>query len=147
MFCWKILIFFGEILIILWTFLQNFIQKYKFYIWVYFKGGTKSEVGKFLSDWKLKKIFRGTKMKIWHIYKDKKKFNSLIIVRNKYHLIIFCFYLFTFCPYLNVASKSCEHTRLSSNKLIFFVFFRKGAMSNEEKHIKSIMFFLGEKNK
>jgi len=29
-------------------FFQNFIQKYVFYIWVYFKGGTKSKNGKLL---------------------------------------------------------------------------------------------------
>ena len=33
----KISIFLGKILIILWIFMQNFIQKYEFHIWVYFK--------------------------------------------------------------------------------------------------------------
>jgi len=47
-------------LIILWIFLQNFIQKYEFYIWVYFKKepkvplkkkrGTKSENEKKFRD-------------------------------------------------------------------------------------------------
>jgi len=54
------------------NFVQNFTQKYEFYIWVYFKGGTKSEDGKFCRDQKLKKFFRGDKTKIWHIYRDQK---------------------------------------------------------------------------
>jgi len=37
---------FGDILIILWIFLQNFIQKYEFYVWVYFKRGTKVNMKK-----------------------------------------------------------------------------------------------------
>jgi len=37
----------GEIIIILQNFLQNFIQKYEFYIWVYLKGETKSEMENF----------------------------------------------------------------------------------------------------
>ena len=62
----------GEILIILWIFLQNFIQKYEFYIWVYIKRVTKSEDGKFLEDKKLKENFKETKTKSWYIYKGQK---------------------------------------------------------------------------
>jgi len=54
----------GEILVILWFFLQNFIQKYEFYIWVYFKGGTKSEDEKILGTKSRKKILEGLKWKV-----------------------------------------------------------------------------------
>jgi len=64
MFCWKILILFGRDSYNILIFLQNFIQKYEFYIWVYFKIGSKSEGEKHLGDQKLKKFFRGTITKI-----------------------------------------------------------------------------------
>jgi len=47
------------------NFLQNFIQKYEFYKWVYFKGGTESEDGKNFKD--QKKIFRETKTKLTYL--------------------------------------------------------------------------------
>ena len=46
----------GEILIILWIFLKNFIQKYEFYIRVYYKVETKSEDEKLLGT-KNRRIF------------------------------------------------------------------------------------------
>jgi len=38
------------------NFSAKFIQKYEFYIWVYFKGGTKSEDGKFWGTKSWRKI-------------------------------------------------------------------------------------------
>jgi len=39
--------FFGVILVILWIFLQNFIKKYEFYIWVYLNEGLKMKMENF----------------------------------------------------------------------------------------------------
>jgi len=50
MFSWKILNFFERYSYNIINFLQTFIQKYEFYIWVYFKRGTKSEDVKVLED-------------------------------------------------------------------------------------------------
>jgi len=53
--------------------MQNFIQKYEFYI--YFKKGTKSEDGKFCRDKKLKENFKETKTKVSIFIKIKNIFN------------------------------------------------------------------------
>jgi len=43
--------------------MQNFIQKYEFYIWVYLKGETKSENGKFMGTKSRRKNLKGLKRK------------------------------------------------------------------------------------
>jgi len=66
----------GEILIILWIFLQNFIQKYELYIWVYFKGETKSEDENIESkSWR--KILEWLKQKVDIFIETKNIFNPL----------------------------------------------------------------------
>jgi len=59
--------------------MQNFIQKYEFYIWVYFKGGIKSEDEIFLRDQKLNKFFRGLKQKNDIFIGIKNTFNHFFI--------------------------------------------------------------------
>ena len=86
MFCLKKLIFLGDIIIILWIFLQNFIQKYEFYIWVCFKGGTKSEDEKNLGTKSWRKFLVGLKLKVGIFIGTKNIFNpsKYIVILSMY---------------------------------------------------------------
>ena len=61
------------------NFLQNFIKKYEFYLWVYFKGGTKSEDVIFFGTKSWRKILDGLKRKVDIFIGTKNIFNPFII--------------------------------------------------------------------
>jgi len=58
------------------NFSVNFIQKYEFYTWVYFKGGTKSEDEKLLGTKSWRKILEGLKWKVVIFIGTKNIFNN-----------------------------------------------------------------------